>query len=119
MDDDKVRELLGRYRPIGPRSDLRERLLGSMDESPIWPWAAAAAALVAATLGLHIATNRAIQRVAVPERPDSVDALAAAMGGDEDARRAARLIVTEQSILDAWSRRDVNAELEELMNATR
>jgi hypothetical protein len=120
VDDDKVRELLGRYRPVGPSSDLRERALGASTHPPrTWPWAAAAAALLVATVGLHAATNRAIAAATPPAGQLSVDALAAVMGGTEDARRAAELIVTEQRIRDAMDRRDVNDELEALINATR
>lgn len=120
MDDDKVRELIGRYRPVGPSSDLRERALGaSTHPTPTWPWAAAAAALLAATVGLHAATNRAIAAVTPPADRLSVDALATAMGGTEDARQAAELIVTEQWIRDVLEQRDVNNELEELIDASR
>jgi hypothetical protein len=97
MDDDKVRELLARFRPAGPPVELRERVLGTAaTPSSAWPWAAAAAALFAVTLGLHATADRSIASVAMPIAPDSVDALTEAMGGTDEARRAAELIVEEQ-----------------------
>jgi hypothetical protein len=97
MDEDRVRELLDRYRPVGAPAGLRHRaLIGTGNTPRTWPWAVAAAALLAASAGLHLATNRTLARVATPVDGISVDALAATMGGDEDARRAARLIVAER-----------------------
>jgi hypothetical protein len=53
---------------------------------------------LAATIGFHAAANRAIATVAEPADPLSVEALAALMGGTEEARRASALIVEEQRI---------------------
>ena len=45
-----IEELLNRYRPGAPPPDLWNRI----SKSPrTWPWAVAAAALLAITLGLH------------------------------------------------------------------
>ena len=97
MDDDKVWELIGRYRPVGPPDALRARALASpVPAARTWPWAAAAAALLAATVGFHTAANRAIAAVAEPADPLSMEALADLMGGTEEARRAAELIIQEQ-----------------------
>lgn len=96
MDDGKVRELLGRYRPVGPPDELRERALAASPTQRTWPWAAAAAALLGVTLGVHAASNRAIANVVQLAPPLSVDALTAAMGGTENARMAAEMIVEEQ-----------------------
>lgn len=99
MEDDKVRELLGRYQPLGPPAALRARVLATpVAAARTWPWAAAAAALLAATIGFHTAANRTIAAVAEPADPLSVEALAALMGGTEEARRASELIVEEQRI---------------------
>lgn len=58
MNDDDLERLLRGYRPAAPRAALRERV---MDAGPApgrtWPWAAAAAALLAATIGLHHAAG--------------------------------------------------------------
>lgn len=118
MDEDKVRELLDRYRPAGPPPELRRLALRPAAPDRIWPWAAAAAVLLAATVAIHFATSDAIRRLALPT-VDTTSALAEAMGGDEEARNVARAIVAEQSIRDALGQRNVNAELEELINASR
>lgn len=107
MDDDKVRELLGRYRAAGPPAELRERALNAAANVPrAWPWAAAAAALLAVTLGLHTAADRSIASVAVPTASVSVDALTEAMGGTDEARRAAELIVEEEKFREWLSGSD-------------
>ena len=118
MDDDKVRELLSRYQPIWPPSGLRERAFAaSTHRSRTWPWAAAAAALLAAAIGLHVATNRVLARVAAPAVSLSVDALATAMGGDEAARAAARLIVEEQMFRVRMTRADLGDQtVEDALN---
>lgn len=100
MDDGKVRELLGRYRPVGPPDELRERALAASPTQRTWPWAVAAAALLGVTLGVHAASNRALATVAKPADPFAADGLAAAMGGTEEARRAAELIIQEQRFRD-------------------
>jgi hypothetical protein len=107
MDDDEVRELLGRYRPAGPPAALRARALASpVPAARTWPWAAAAVALLAATVGFHAAANRAIATVAEPADPLSMEALADLMGGTEEARRAAALIVEEQRFREWLSGKD-------------
>lgn len=101
MDDEKVRELLSRYRPVAPREQLRGRALSAPPpRQRSWPWAAAAAALIAATVGVHAAANRAVARQE-PASPGSESALATALGDDAEARRAARVIVAEQAFR-AW-----------------
>ena len=118
MDEHDIEFRLSRYRPASPPPELRRLALNRTAPDRVWPWAAAAAVLLTATVAIQFATSSALSRIAPPVA-DPTSALANAMGGDEDARRAARLIVTEQSILDAWRRRDVNAELEDLINASR
>lgn len=119
MDDEKVRELLGRYRPVNPPDELRSHILaGAGTRHRSWPWAAAA--VLAAILGLHFATNRATGRVASPVAVDSVDALTAAMGGNEEARRAAQLMVDEETFRVWLSGSDTNAtRLEDELNAVK
>ena len=67
MDEEKIRELLDRYRLVGPPADLRARALAPVTRAlRVWPWAAAAAALLAATVGLHVASNRESHRGGKP-----------------------------------------------------
>jgi hypothetical protein len=113
MDDDKVRELLGRYRPVSPPAHLRTAVLSRpAGGSRMWPWAAAAAALVVATLTLHVAANRAIARVSMPASTESIEALAATLGGDEEAHRAARLIVAERRFRSWLTGGDTRSRIE-------
>ena len=97
MDEHDIKSRLTRYRPVGPSVELRRFALRPVAPDRIWPWAAAAAVLLAATVGLHVATNRTIARVAMPAGVVSVDMLTSAMGGDEEAERAATVIIQERA----------------------
>ena len=51
-------DLLRRYRPSGPPPELRARVLsGATPAGRAWPWVAAAAVLLAATVGLQLRTR--------------------------------------------------------------
>jgi hypothetical protein len=121
MDDQKVRDLLRRHRPVSPPASLRDRALaGNTARAGMWPLTAAAAALLAAAIGLQVATNRALGRVLMPVTIDPVGALIVAMGGGEEARRAAQLVVAEQLIRDAGGQREAStATLEDMLNGSR
>ena len=94
-------DLLRKYRPLGPPSDLRGRIL--VPERAAWPWAVAAAVLLAATLGFHAATG-ALNTLNGTASEDSlgVDLRiaygTAALGGGDEARRVATLIVMEEEV---------------------
>ena len=105
-------DLLRKYRPAGPPPDLRQRVCGgeSLGGAALygpprlaWPWAVAAAALLAWTIGIHLQTL-ALAANALGQRPDrlSVDtrvaALTEALGGSEDARRTALLLVAKEEL---------------------
>lgn len=95
MNDRQISEMLTRYRPVEPDEGVRARVLAQRPPvGRVWPWAAAAAALLAATIGLHTATSRRIATYN-PEQAgaDAVDSLTAALGGDRTARRMAEWIV--------------------------
>lgn len=58
MTDPEIEDLLRRYRPARPPPDLRARVM--TDAAPVgrtWPWVAAAAVLLAAAVGLNLATE--------------------------------------------------------------
>lgn len=104
VDDQQAEALLKRYRPAGPPEALRERCLTPLQVARVWPWAAAAAALLATTLGVQMAAGAAMAGAKITSAPDpSADAvadLAEALGGDAAARRAA------EEIIDLQMRRD-------------
>jgi hypothetical protein len=52
-----LEDLLRRYRPADPPPGLEARIFG---EPRVWPWAAAAAALLALTLGLQVASRQQV-----------------------------------------------------------
>ena len=92
-------DLLRKYRPVGPPAGLRARLL--VPERAAWPWAVAAAVLVAVTLGFHAATGALkAPNGTADEDPLGVDQRiaygTAALGGGDEARRVATLIVMEE-----------------------
>jgi hypothetical protein len=103
MNDPEIEDLLRRYRPAGPSSDLRARILG--DTTPVgrtWPWAVAAAVLLAATLYLHAASNRLAVGAGIDVSADSkstaIIALSEMLGGGPSARTAAELTIAVDTI---------------------
>ena len=100
MDDRQLEHLLKRYRPAGPPDSLRERALTASRHARVWPWATAAAALLAITVGLQGAAAGAVTAAEIVSMPDtSADAaaeLAEAFGGDEVARRMAEQFIDEE-----------------------
>jgi hypothetical protein len=97
MRDSEIENLLRRYHPVAPSPDLSARIF---DDRVLrtWPWAAAAAALLAMALGVHAATNRLASRelTGAAEAGPTIDDLAAALGGGDEARRMAEQILLEQ-----------------------
>jgi hypothetical protein len=87
MNDQDLEQLIGRYRPITRLPDL------SMTRLPrTWPWAVAAAALLAISIGLHSVT------IVGGEGPAAIDVqpLAQQLGGDALAYSVARLSLAPQ-----------------------
>lgn len=104
MNDQDVDSLLRRYRPAGPSEELRARCLAPAPARVrrTWPWATAAAALLAATLSLHVAANRASARISVPApsdpATDAIVSLTEILGGTPEARALAEAMVFEDRI---------------------
>jgi len=99
--DTEIEERLSRYRPAEPRRDLWEQI-STFPHAQIsksartWPWAVAAAALLAVTLGLHMAV--------VPPSPKSptadarrVDVLTAELGGSRESRAVAEWLAIQEA----------------------
>jgi hypothetical protein len=93
VKDEDVEALLGRYRPAARMPELRARAVPRT-----WPWAAAAAALLAITIGLHASVRPAPEP---PIDPVRVQALTEQLGGGPDARRLAEAIVHADAARDA------------------
>jgi hypothetical protein len=100
MHDQDLERVLRRYRPADPPIGLRKRcILQSVTDRSrrTWPWAAAAAALLAATVASVVATASLDPlAVQVDESERAIDRLAALLGGDDVARRLAEIIVIEE-----------------------
>jgi hypothetical protein len=93
VTDDPLEALLARYRPIARVPPLRPPR-----EGRTWPWAVAAAALLAITVGLHAAVPPA------PEPPPDarrVQALTEQLGGGDEVRAMAERIVRAEAVRDA------------------
>ena len=119
MHDDDVDGLLRKYRPAAPSRAFEENLLQSLDretwrarEPRTWPWAVAAAALLAITVGLHVVSMTA--PVPLEPRLDlrRVQDLADDIGGP-NARVMAEYIVRQEQ------RADDEAEQVRAANAAR
>lgn len=103
-EDTEFEELLSRYRPADPRSDLWDQI-SKLPDSQIskseraWPWAVAAAALLAISVGLHATV------VAPPESsslvdPARVQAIVDELGGSPDSRTMAEWIARREASIE-------------------
>jgi hypothetical protein len=99
MNDRELEESLLKYRPAEPAADLVGRLAWSTDRVPtksIWPWAIAAAALLAVTIGLHGLGSASNADDAHDALQREVADVTAALGGDPLDRTIAVLIVQRE-----------------------
>jgi hypothetical protein len=107
MSERDIEALLRRYRPADPPEELARRVIDGfrvhgeeresrgvrleaeeIDRRRTWPWAVAAAALLALTVGLHAAAR---VPPAAPNTPD-VAHIAAGLGNDAVAWQVAALL---------------------------
>jgi hypothetical protein len=103
MNESDIEDLFRRYRPIGPPARLRERILAMERPERVWPWMAAAAALLVSALMLRFATGYEAADVYVTLGPAAetrvAEDLTDRLGGDADARGLAQVILVEQQVL--------------------
>jgi hypothetical protein len=73
--DDEIFSELSRYRPVGPPARLRDRVVQVKSPARTWPWAVAAAALLALSVALNAGARRieADTAVLVPARTPPPD----------------------------------------------
>jgi hypothetical protein len=86
MEDREIESLLRRYRPMAPTVDPDRQITKSPNLQTTklpttWPWAVAAAALLALTVGVHAATFFAGSEEQDPLDPRRVQAVADDLGG--------------------------------------
>src|SRR5690349_13917537 len=108
MRDHEIDALLQSVRPAGPPPWLRERLVEQGTPARSWPWVAAAAALLAMTIGLQLLAagvrvdgSGAAARAVETDEQDT-EALSVAFGDDAAALQAA----LRRRELDALRRAD-------------
>ena len=105
MDDRQIEQLLRRHRPVGPPPGLRTRIHAPAPPARIWPWAVAASLALAGTIALQILSGRALDRIDVGARNETVEpavkALSDMLGGDETARWLAEMDLERTRVLRA------------------
>jgi hypothetical protein len=106
LSDDDLERALKRYRVADPPSDFESTIVASAFEVAgrfEWMWGPAAAATVlAAWIGLHIATA---DSPSDPVRDQEVAFVTQMLGGDENAATYAELVVPQQPKRDALGER--------------
>jgi hypothetical protein len=99
----EIESRLRAWRPVGPPPTLRARVVAAPESRRVWPWAAAAAALLLGTLGLRLAADAALTQAAVhlaigtaatsDPAATAIAGLTDALGGDDAARSTATQMV--------------------------
>jgi hypothetical protein len=117
---DELEDRLRRYRPVGPPASLRGRVVAP-HATPVrhrWAWvpcaAAAAAAFTFYALAASARRDLAAELIRMDPRRDAiVQALAADLGGDEEAGRlAARYVELNQTFATAGANPDSSPDAE-------
>ena len=105
MDDNEIERTLQRYRPVDPPEDLLDRILTgdrsalAFPEPRTWPWAVAAAALLALIIGLH---SGSANDPSVDATRREIADLSASLGGDALAQETATWLVRTERTQAAW-----------------
>ena len=72
IDDGHIDGILRRYRVIDPPPGLRERCVTPPPRQRSWPWALAAAILLAAIIAIEVASATLRARVSLPAVSDAL-----------------------------------------------
>ena len=102
VDDEDVERTLRRYRPADPRPELRQCVVEPRPSAA--PWAAVAAALLAAVVLLKVGMAHEINRLpadGVDLERESMERLTEALGGGTEARRAAQILMLQDAVRQA------------------
>jgi hypothetical protein len=101
MNDSDIEDLLRRHRPLGPPAHLRARVLTPQPPQRIWPWAAAAAALVLSVLTLRLAARQQIDvmtpTLGAVTPADVRDDLTAMFGDDDEGRELVEFLLRAEA----------------------
>jgi hypothetical protein len=74
MNDEQLEQRLRRVRPAGPSAELRARIMSARPAARAWPWAVAAAALLALAVSLQVSAGRVLEGVRPAHAGPAVDA---------------------------------------------
>ena len=102
MQDREIENLLRRYRPAEPSDALFDQITKSPDHQitkSTWPWAVAAAALLAITVGLHAAVVPAPEPLPLVDGA-RVQAIVDDLGGSPEVRVMAESIARREAMLE-------------------
>jgi hypothetical protein len=102
MQDQDIENLLRRYRPAEPSDALFDQITKSPDHEitkSTWPWAVAAAALLAISVGLHAVVVPAPE-ASVPVDPARLQAIIDELGGGPESRILAESIARREAALE-------------------
>ena len=101
MNDSDIEQALRRYRPVGPPSHLRERILSEQKARRTWPWIAAAAALLFTVLTFRIATRQQVDvfnpQLGSVVPGDLQDDLIAKFGDDASGQELVSFLLREEA----------------------
>ena len=103
MKDEDLESLLRIYEPSAPSSSLRARIVSAGGgDRRVWPWAVAAAAMVALTVGFQLSAARLLVDTAAAVQPDvsteEIDALTALLGDAGGTRDEARQLIEQRDL---------------------
>lgn len=95
--DTEIEDLLRRYRPVAQFSTFPNFQIPK--SARLWPWAVAAAALLAVTIGFHAAVLPAPVPSSLID-PARVQAIAEELGGGPEGRVMAEWIARREAMLE-------------------